>query len=80
MKQLTNSRLFCTLTNSSKENVCLTKLESAYEEFTMRLRKKHQTKVSPSELYYNLVIIHLELVGMRKDVYDEQGEKNTKYY
>lgn len=69
-----NLRLFSLFAKPSKEKACLMKLESAYGEFTVKLRQKLQYKMKPTDLYYNLGLIRLNLVEIRDALSDEKGK------
>lgn len=66
---------FILLTETSKEGMCLIKLEEAYEKFAVDLNKKLHSEMNISEQYYNLGLIRLELVGIQHSLSDEKKKK-----
>lgn len=75
MKQLMKLRLFSLLNNASQNNILLTRLDEAYEEFAVTLLDKLQTETDITKLYYNLGFIRLELVGLRDGLSDKEEKK-----
>lgn len=80
MKQLMNLRFFSLLTETSKDNCVLTKLEDAYEEFAVTLLEKLQKETNVTQLYYNLGFVRLELLGFRDIANLKNKKKCIKNY
>lgn len=74
-----SSRLFLLLTESSQSQICLTKLESAYEEFAVTLLEKLQKETNITQLYYNLSFVRLELAEIRDFPSNEKGKKCLEF-
>lgn len=72
--------MFSILRNQSEDMSNQSKLESAYEEFTVKLRKKLQSEINPTDLYYDLGLIRLELVEIRDSLSDEKKKKCFECY
>ena len=79
MKQLMKSRLFLLLTDTSKEKITLSNLESVYEEFADKLLEKSQKEIDLARLYYDLSFLRLELVEMCSHFSARKGEKCIKF-
>ena len=80
MKQLMSSRLFLLLKEISKGKEVFIKLESAYEEFALKLLDKLQIETNITKLYYHLGFARLELVGIRDGLSDKEEKKCLKIY
>lgn len=78
MEQLMKLNLLFILKGQLDNSSDQLELETAYDEFAVKLQEKLQSEVNISKLYYSLGLIRLELVGIQDVLSNSKEKKHFK--